>query len=113
VIIGNDQSLDHIGFKGKQTGHSSLPQDRSSEIHIHAAPVATSRVERKLLDPLDSEAAAAVLESLTRALRPEGILVIGKAERPPAHVGLSYIRRSIYRLSPSSRKRALSARDSR
>jgi chemotaxis protein methyltransferase CheR len=47
---------------------------------------------------LESGPAAAMWESLTKALCPGGILIVGKAERPPQSAGLSYVSRSIYRL---------------
>lgn len=58
---------------------------------------------------LESGHAAAMWESLANALCPGGILVVGKAERPPESAGLSYISRSIYRLAPYANKHRWSA----
>jgi chemotaxis methyl-accepting protein methylase len=44
--------------------------------------------------------ALAVWEALAQALRPGGLLVVGKAERPPASLGLRCVSRGIYGLPP-------------
>jgi chemotaxis methyl-accepting protein methylase len=58
---------------------------------------------------LESGPAAGMWESLSKALRPGGILVVGKAELPPKSAGLPCISRSIYRLPPHANKHRWSA----
>jgi len=49
---------------------------------------------------LEAKSAAAVWASLVSTLRPGGLLVVGRAERAPAAVGLAPMSRCIYRLPP-------------
>lgn len=48
---------------------------------------------------LQAEAAGSVWRGLVSVLAPEGVLVVGKAERPPERLGLVSVRSCIYRLS--------------
>jgi chemotaxis protein methyltransferase CheR len=47
---------------------------------------------------LKLETVLQVWDALKQEMRPGGLLVVGKAERPPASAGLTYISRSIYQL---------------
>jgi chemotaxis methyl-accepting protein methylase len=49
---------------------------------------------------LQAEAAAAVWRGLASVLAPRGVLVVGKAERPPAELPLICMRRCIYHAYP-------------
>ena len=48
---------------------------------------------------LQPEAAETIWRGLASVLAPRGVLVVGKAERPPASLGLVSVRRCVYRLS--------------
>lgn len=45
---------------------------------------------------LNLKSAARVWDDLIKALRPGGLLIVGKAERPPSSSGLTCISRCIY-----------------
>jgi chemotaxis protein methyltransferase CheR len=47
---------------------------------------------------LKPETVLQVWDALKQEMRPGGLLVVGKAERPPVSAGLTYISRSIYQL---------------
>ena len=49
---------------------------------------------------LKAESAASMWRGLTSALGPEGVLVVGKAERPPVELPLTCVRTCIYRACP-------------
>jgi chemotaxis methyl-accepting protein methylase len=50
---------------------------------------------------LKAEAAASVWRGLDSVLAPEGVLVVGKAERPPVELPLICVKRCIYRACPA------------
>jgi chemotaxis protein methyltransferase CheR len=58
---------------------------------------------RNLAIYLERGSAAAIWQRLADALRPGGLLVVGKAERPPAGIGLLPLRRCIYRKTDARR----------
>jgi chemotaxis methyl-accepting protein methylase len=62
---------------------------------------------------LQTEAAASVWRGIASALSPEGVLMVGRAERPPAELSLIYVKKCIYRSCSSDGDRAFGLRRQR
>jgi chemotaxis methyl-accepting protein methylase len=69
--------------------------------HIEAGPW-DMILWRNMAIYLQAESAGPVWRGLTSALAPGGVLVVGKAERPPVELPLVCVKRCVYRVGPGA-----------
>jgi chemotaxis protein methyltransferase CheR len=97
--------LDHQRYFGEAGSFWQPIEPLRRHVHWKVANIARGIEEgpwdiilwRNMAIYLKAETAASVWRSLALALAPEGVLMVGKAERPPAELPLSMVKRCIYR----------------